>query len=126
MAGTENDSEIHVVDLNDSTQESPRNMVVSPKNWGKRKKEDPRIEEAFQIMKDVAGKKRDECDVFGEHVANKLRKYDNHTRVLVEHHINNILFDADIKMYSQTSPQCLQHPSINTNVGVNDVTVPNF
>lgn len=42
----------------------------------------------------------DEWVTYGQHVANKLRKYDSQTSSIVQHYINNILFDADMGRYS--------------------------
>ncbi|XP_018328340.1 uncharacterized protein LOC108739110 [Agrilus planipennis] len=38
----------------------------------------------------------DECTAFGHYLACKLREYDPYTRALVQHRINNILFDTDV------------------------------
>lgn len=46
---------------------------------------------------------RDSCDVYSEHVAMKLRKYNERTRSIVQHLFNNILFEADMGKYSDVS-----------------------
>lgn len=47
---------------------------------------------------------------FGVHVAHKLRGYDRRTCTIVQHHINNILFEADMGKYLSethiTNNQC--------------------
>lgn len=39
-------------------------------------------------------KKRDVCDIFGEYIAEELRKHDDRTRMILQHEIHNILFQA--------------------------------
>ncbi|KAG8316018.1 hypothetical protein J6590_060112 [Homalodisca vitripennis] len=58
---------------------------------------------------------RDDCSVFGEHVANKIRKLSNpRAQAMVQHLICNTLFDAEMgkfdspRMYGQ--PHCQQYP----------------
>ncbi|GBP46713.1 hypothetical protein EVAR_86966_1 [Eumeta japonica] len=43
---------------------------------------------------------RDECDVFGEYIANALRKHDERTRAMIKHAIGNILFEQEMKQYA--------------------------
>lgn len=42
----------------------------------------------------------DESTTYGLHVGNKIRNYTPKTRALVQHYINNILFDADMGKYN--------------------------
>src|SRR5580765_5188461 len=55
-------------------------------------------------MKKLGNESTDDCSVYGEHVAFKLRSYDTRTRAIVQQQINNILFNADMGMYSQFNP----------------------
>lgn len=66
--------------------------------------EDTRISEAYNILKTTVANKinKDNSDIFGDYVANKHRKYDETTQNIVEHYINNILFEADIGKFKQT------------------------
>lgn len=43
--------------------------------------------------------KNDRFDTYGQHIANKLRTYTTKAEVIVEHLINNILFEADMGQY---------------------------
>ncbi|XP_066263077.1 transcription factor Adf-1-like [Euwallacea similis] len=64
--------------------------------------ENSKIDETTNILKSVASNKQlkaDECNVYGRHVANKLRSYTKRTRNMVQHYINNILFNADMGQY---------------------------
>lgn len=68
--------------------------TIPPK---KSKLEDPRVAEAYRILKDTHESKiRDKSQAFGNHVASKHREYSKRTKAYVEHYINNILFDADL------------------------------
>jgi hypothetical protein len=90
--------------------QSKRKQFLSPKkNFSPNKKrivEDPRVAEAYKILKEVSerNEKRDDCVVYGEHVAHKLRGYDSRTCAIVQHHINNILFEADMGKYLNGMP----------------------
>jgi hypothetical protein len=46
---------------------------------------------------------RDDASVFGEHIANKIRKMDPITISTVQHHINNIIYQAEMGVYSRPS-----------------------
>nr|CAI5867061.1 unnamed protein product [Callosobruchus analis] len=69
-------------------------------NIKKRKLEatsDPRIDQAFTILQKST--ERDACEIYGEHVAMKLRSYSKRTQIMVQHLFNNILFNADMGQY---------------------------
>ncbi|XP_061716947.1 uncharacterized protein LOC133524816 [Cydia pomonella] len=57
----------------------------------------------YDILKKTSSEKSskslDECDSYGAFIANKLRSYSNQTRNYVQHHISNILFNADRGQY---------------------------
>jgi len=85
-----------------------RKKCPSPKKvHGKKvQKEDPRIAEAYNVIQNIANKKsqlfeKDESAAFGEYVTSRLRKFNMHTRSLVKHKINNILFEAKLGRYDQ-------------------------
>lgn len=83
-----------------------RKRFVSYRQPQKRVKsyiEDPRINEVFNIIKNLRPK-RDETSVFVEHVAFKLRKFNDHLRAEVEHQINNILYSAETGTLNYTVP----------------------
>lgn len=82
---------------------TPNLSDVSTPNASKRRKTektDPRVQAAFEVMSSLAKRNvRDASDVFGEHVAAKHRKYDDHVKSIVEHEISKILFEADMGKY---------------------------
>lgn len=84
-------------------KQSKHKQFLSPKkNFPPNKK---RIAEAYKILKvSERNEKRDDCFVFGEHVAHKLQGYDRRTCATVQHHINNILFEADMGKYLNGNP----------------------
>ncbi|XP_047524442.1 uncharacterized protein LOC125062505 [Pieris napi] len=72
---------------------------TTPKPRTKRSKTtDPLLEKAQNIIRD-AGEKKNEYAAFGEHVANKMSKYDDYTRSQAELKIMKILFECDMTMY---------------------------
>ncbi|XP_028141160.1 uncharacterized protein LOC114335176 [Diabrotica virgifera virgifera] len=79
----------------------------------RRSSDDAKVDEALGILKIVAyNVTSDACGVYGQHVAFKLRSYTRTTRNIVEHHINNILFKADMGHYSYTVTPPVHHQSI--------------
>ncbi|XP_046141329.1 uncharacterized protein LOC114881507 [Osmia bicornis bicornis] len=79
-------------------------VPVPPKRRkrGHDRRDEERLEEAYQIMKQSTAKEQpNECDIYSKHIANKLRKYTHRTRAQVEWAINNILFEADMGMFDQ-------------------------
>lgn len=82
-----------------------RKLFVAPKSTPKKSKEDPRVTEAYSVLSSLKQKMfenpRDDCCVYGEHIALKLRSCDTMTRAIVQHHMNNILFNADMGQYAQ-------------------------
>lgn len=69
-----------------------------------------RVEQSFDALQDAhmysyaparAQFMPDRFSTYGEHVANKLRTYSTRTQAIVEHAINNILFEADMGNYEK-------------------------
>jgi hypothetical protein len=57
------------------------------------------LNEAFKILTEPS-QATDPYFSYGQHIANELRKYDNHTLIYVKQAINNIIFEADLGKYS--------------------------
>ncbi len=65
---------------------------------------DPRIGEALSILRTAVnqqkeveqGPRYDDSSIFGQHVANKLRKYTPRVRDMVQYHLNTVLYHADM------------------------------
>lgn len=58
--------------------------------------DDHRIAHSFSSME-----QRNSCDVYGEHIALKLRSYSKTTQSAVQHLFGNILFKADMGVYDR-------------------------
>ncbi|GFT09538.1 MADF domain-containing protein [Nephila pilipes] len=73
-------------------RETPRLLL-------KRRKlsEDPRIGETKRMADD-------RFDNFGKYIASKMRLYSRTTEITVEHHINEILYQADLGMFDEPIP----------------------
>ncbi|KAG7162741.1 uncharacterized protein LOC121873514 [Homarus americanus] len=110
-------------DNNDTTQIIKSPPATQAKKEPKRKKaeseEDPRIEEALNILKGAAASassQQDECGVYGQHVANKLRNYSKRTRAIVQHHMNNTLFNADMGQFDMETRPFSACPTTASNI----------
>ncbi|XP_068081272.1 uncharacterized protein [Anabrus simplex] len=109
----------------DNNQCPAEEIGLGNKNRGKCKKrkcnlQEERVEEAYSILKSSI--MRDEFAVYGEYVANELRKVSPRVQVLAKHRINNILFEASIGNYDFQSPSCTRNfidtlPSNNSSYG---------
>lgn len=65
-------------------------------------KEDGRLTKAYEIIDSISSQPalRDECLVYGEHVAIKLRKFNEHRRAILMHKINSLIFEAEMEVYN--------------------------
>lgn len=65
---------------------------------------DSKLIEMLRLLKksDIS-KKKDECDSFGEYIATSLRKHDDRTQSMIKQAINNILFEQEMKKYTNYS-----------------------
>lgn len=59
-----------------------------------------RVEKAYQILRNMCERPKDECSLYAELLANKLRALDEKTREIVMHEISDLMFRA--KMRNQT------------------------
>ena len=109
VSNNEEEMQLSMVELPENTQTetvvpetfSKRNSPPQLPLLCKRKKiiseEDPRIEEAFRILKkSTAAETQNPYSAYGQHIAQKMMGYSSRTRILVEHAINNVLFEADM------------------------------
>nr|XP_022907585.1 uncharacterized protein LOC111419064 [Onthophagus taurus] len=81
-------------------------LLESKKNakLGKRKnktnEDDDSVTETWKLLKQCGeSSDGDACNIYGQYIANELRKYDPITLAYVKRAINNIIFDADIGKY---------------------------
>lgn len=84
------DREVHL-----ETKYSMPSSVPAPKLRAskKSKTEDHTLEKAQNIILQAGEKRRNEFAGFGEHIANKLSKYDEYTRAQAEFKIMKVLYD---------------------------------
>lgn len=77
-------------------------VFAAPKKTSAKRRrpgEDPRVAYAFDVLKTCSIKETDECSTFGEHIASKLRKFDDMTRTKAMHHINTVMFQIELDYY---------------------------
>ncbi|XP_017885680.1 uncharacterized protein LOC108628351 [Ceratina calcarata] len=86
----------------------PSKALVSPKKSVPRRKcfKHPRINDAFHILKRTiqSNRTKDDSSIFGEYIAEKLRKHDPRTRMILQHQIHNLLFQAEINPEQLSMP----------------------
>ena len=71
-----------------------------------------RMDDAYNFLKNVANaekSKPNQCSLYGQLVAEKLKGFDEFTRVTIMHDIDNILFRAKMNQLSQQS-DCIMSP----------------
>nr|CAH7761086.1 unnamed protein product [Callosobruchus chinensis] len=84
----------------------PKKLFKSPqkRSWSKTKgKEDPRLAMAFDylVKKSAASNRpKDECQLFADYVANKMRKFNDRYRATAQHRISNILYELEMEQYN--------------------------
>lgn len=66
---------------------------------------DSDIAEALQVLKNISASTsgRDDASIFGEYIASKIRKMDPTTISTVQHHIQNIIYQAEMGVYTRPS-----------------------
>ncbi|KAG5898804.1 hypothetical protein JTB14_011014 [Gonioctena quinquepunctata] len=95
---------------NNTLPSKPSTSATPRKQFNKRRKlnesvEVSKVDQALGFLKNAASNndlKDDECGVYGQHVAHKLRSYSKKTRAVVQH---NIIFSADMGQYSTAKRQ---------------------
>lgn len=110
--GTNEPSTVPEIEADSSKR---KRVFLSPKKPNKKiqKREDPRLTHAYNILENVSNTPRDECTTFGEHVISKLRKFNERRRSILMHKINNLIFDAEMELYSQQ--EYVQHRPVYSN-----------
>ncbi|XP_028167670.1 uncharacterized protein LOC114358010 [Ostrinia furnacalis] len=62
---------------------------------------DSRLLETLRLLRrSDLSRKKDECDSFGEYIADSLRKHEDKTQSMIKQAINNILFEQEMKKYN--------------------------
>lgn len=120
LSGTQSDSTTHP---QPTASVGSANTTIPPK---KTRTEDPRVSEAYRILKDTYESKiRDKIQAFGNHVASKHREYSKRTKAYVEHYINNILFDADLGKFESrlTSTPMSSYSDTSQNTSLHSVII---
>lgn len=85
----------------DRNSEEKREKYIAPQKKRKGLSPSDREEEAYSILKNAC--QRDDCSIYGEHVANELRNLSCRARTMVKHIINNTLFEAAMGKYDEPS-----------------------
>ncbi|KAF6215745.1 hypothetical protein GE061_000078 [Apolygus lucorum] len=87
--------------------------INNKRTVSKKKKEDIREEEAYQMMKFAANRltDKDEAGIFGEMMAIKIRKLSPRNRAIAQNHIHNYLFQ--IEMQEMDKPPDFSHLPAN-------------
>lgn len=99
------------------THVTPKKLFKSPQKrpWSKTKgKEDPRLTEAFNYLKkktETADRPKDDSQLFGEYVGNKLRQLEGKLRATAQHRIGNILYELEMEQYNFPTVQQEYRPS---------------
>lgn len=124
-SNTDNIQEGDVIERAQSVNENNFTKPTTPKRKRTRKQvhviEDPRLEKAFQCLQQP----EDATMIYAQHLANKLKQFQGRTRTLVEHAINQVIFDAEMGLHdnqacnlqtliillTQGRPQLQQQPS---------------
>ncbi|XP_050312310.1 uncharacterized protein LOC126747615 isoform X2 [Anthonomus grandis grandis] len=92
------------VDLDEGTLDSYlSDQVVMTNEPGKRSDWKQESKQALVVIKPSRKRKfsehikDDECALFGAYIAEKLRKFDDKTRITLQHDIHGLLFQAEVK-----------------------------
>ncbi|XP_071639782.1 uncharacterized protein [Temnothorax longispinosus] len=109
--------------LTDETHCQNKEFKSPKKHPAKKRKtdEDPIITEALGYLRQttaVSQQRKDQCSLFGDYIADKLRTFNNRLRAIAQNRISNILFELEMNLYTNpdthtsmhfTSPSDLSH-----------------
>lgn len=56
---------------------------------------------SYKKMKYSVLNKKDECTIYGEYIAEKLRKLDEISRAQAQHKVNNILYEIEMEFFKK-------------------------
>lgn len=103
-----------------SKEQAGKKRFKSPKKLAPRKRnEDPRVEEAYQILKSraagVANEKKDECSTFASYICEKMRKLDGTKRAILMHEIHGLILQAELGTTTSQTSSRSQSPSSLSN-----------
>lgn len=115
----------------DDVAESSTTTVETPKHKQTKKRrhsksEDYQLDKAFQILNSCALKETDGSQAFGNFVANKLRTYDELTRMEIQHQITSIFLQTDKQQHYLKQYKSIEvlytEPSVSTEASVSTPT----
>lgn len=110
ITSQENISEMVIDEL--AEKESDDVPLISshpPKKIKKTNLVDQHLGEVYEIPKrPYPTTSAHDWSIYGQHVANKLRGYPKQTSYIVQHNINNLLFEADMGKYDANPYQFIQ------------------
>ncbi|CAG5052415.1 unnamed protein product [Parnassius apollo] len=89
----------------DSSQDNitPQTTLPSTRTSRKRNIEkDPEVDEALQLLREITSdaRQRDDAAIFADYISSKLRKMDRYTMCTVQHQIQTIVYEAEMRMGS--------------------------
>ncbi|KAF9424300.1 hypothetical protein HW555_000439 [Spodoptera exigua] len=63
---------------------------------------EPEVDEALQLLREITSnaRQRDDAAIFADYISSKLRKMDHYTMCTVQHQIQNIVYEAEMRMGS--------------------------
>ncbi|KAF9406100.1 hypothetical protein HW555_013406 [Spodoptera exigua] len=61
---------------------------------------EPEVDEALQLLREITSnaRQRDDAAIFADYISSKLRKMDHYTMCTVQHQIQNIVYEAEMRM----------------------------
>lgn len=80
---------------------TPQTTLPSTRRSRKRNIEgDPEVDEALQLLREITSnaRQRDDAAIFADYISSKLRKMDHYTMCTVQHQIQNIVYEAEMRM----------------------------
>ncbi|KAF9417938.1 hypothetical protein HW555_005083 [Spodoptera exigua] len=104
-----NDKNAPVPTLNSLTPSSSQDNItsqttlLSTRTSRKRNIErEPEVDEALQLLREITSnaRQRDDAAIFADYISSKLRKMDHYTMCTVQHQIQNIVYEAEMRMGS--------------------------
>lgn len=83
----------------------------TPKRKKKHSTPDSKEDHSLQAALNFLQQPDDPASIYSQHLATKLRQFSGRTRAMVEHGINQIIFEAEMGHYDNPPPHSSPYPS---------------
>ncbi|XP_047508793.1 uncharacterized protein LOC125052182 [Pieris napi] len=131
-----NDKNAPVPTVNSHTPSSSQDNITPQTKRTSRKRNlerEPEVDDALQLLREITSnaRPRDDAAIFADYISSKLRKMDQYTMCTVQHQIQNIVYEAEMRMGSMNfdtnnTTQPLRYQNVRPGYFTDQPTTPSM